>query len=142
LVVHGEPEDNRHAAPVAAQVYPEMHPVLPLHVVAHVLPLHARFDGQAVVVGPIEHAPVPLHWVATFSVLPEHDTDEHAVPRGACSQAPPAAHFPSLPHGGCATQLPDGSVVPAMTAAQLPFATPVSAIEQAWHCPLQAVPQQ
>jgi len=38
--------------------------------------------------------------------------------------------------------VPLGSTVPALTLVQVPFAPPVSAFEQAWHCVLHALLQQ
>jgi hypothetical protein len=83
-----------------------------------------------------------LHVAGSVAVPFEHDAGPHAVPADACWQAPLPSHRPLLPQGGCGAQSPVGSLIPATTLAQVPFAWPVSADEQAWYDPLQAVLQQ
>jgi hypothetical protein len=58
--------------------------------------------------------PVPLQKPAGVSVEPEQLTDPQGVAVEACSQVPPAAHLPSLPHGMFTVHCPLGAGVPPM----------------------------
>jgi hypothetical protein len=87
------------------------------------------------------HTPAPSQAPAVVAVPPEHTL--HAVPEGQRSHAP-ALHLPSVPQlaEAVAAQSPRGSVLPSVALAQVPFAPPVRAAEQAWQAPAQAVSQQ
>jgi hypothetical protein len=110
---------------------------LVVQLVAQAAPLHAKAPHDVAVPW---HAPAPLQ-VPEVTEPPEHCA--HAVPEGHSSHPPPW-HLPSVPHdvAGVAAQTPRGSAVPSATVAQVPFAAPVRAAEQASHELVHAVAQQ
>jgi hypothetical protein len=84
--------------------------------------------GHAVEV-PVAQEPVPVQMeLVTWPALHEAP---HGVPAVACSQAPPVAQLPLLPHGGSALHWPAGAGMPAITAPHVPVALPVSSMVQA-----------
>jgi hypothetical protein len=112
-----------------------------LHIDKHDVPsaqITPPVHGAVVVL----HMPEPLHVPAVVRLPFEHTGELHMVPEVTCSQSPPAAQLPSLPHGGAAVHWPAGAGVPAVMLAQVPSMLPVSAIEHAWQLPLHAVLQQ
>jgi len=85
--------------------------------------------------------PVPLQNAVGVSMSPEHAGRTQTVVLDVCSHAPPAAHLPSLPHGGDTTHCPVGACVPASWLAHVPFAAPVRTFVHAWQVPVQALLQ-
>ncbi len=94
--------------------------------------------GQVDEVGGAQ-APAPVQWETGVNVEPVQDAVPHATPVPPCWQWPAPSQAPVLPHGGAAAQPPCGSVVLAVTLAQLP-ALPVTL--QAWQVGQEPVLQQ
>jgi hypothetical protein len=110
-----------------------------LHAVPPVL--QAKLFGQ-VEVPAVGHEPDPLQSTAAVSVLPLQEAAPHEVLEDAWVQAPLPLHVPVLPHVVVTAHCPDGAVVPAEMAAQVPLDPPVSAALQAMQVPVQATLQQ
>jgi hypothetical protein len=117
--VQATPLLSRHAVPPALHVVfvvsaqPVVMPAVQLVAHAVVLP-QARPLPQGTAVPPPEQVPVPLQVLKVVSMLPVQEVALHIVALDASSHTPPAAHFPSLPHGGAAVHWPDGAARPAV----------------------------
>jgi hypothetical protein len=115
---------------LAVQVAPEAGVPCGLHVLA----LHQKPGAQLMSIAPqpakqvvvLPHSRLPGHAETELAVhdpppLQVSDVSwplKHEVPQGVpdmvCSQAPPAAHLPSLPHGSTAPHWPTGAAVPGL----------------------------
>ena len=139
------------AAPFARQVPPVQSTHAPLthcapaaqlaevvQLVVQVVPL--QVNAPQLVVTAVGQAPAPLQVAAAVATPLVQLAARQDVVAGATAQVPVPVQVPVLPQGGAATQR--ASVAPETRLAQVPFAAPVLAFEQAVQAPVQAVLQQ
>jgi hypothetical protein len=95
--------------------------------------------GLQLVVVSAGQLPKPSQVAAAVATLLLQLAARQEVVFGACWHDALAAHNPVLPHTGPVVQR--ASAPPTFTAAQVPLAAPVRALEQAMHVPVQALLQ-
>jgi hypothetical protein len=124
---------------VSQQKSPAMQSASVAHDVLHAFAPHT--NGVHAVITGEPHVPSPLH--VSCVCVPAAQVLEQSVPAGQSAHAP-LLHLPFVPQvdAAIAAQIPRGSELPSIALEQVPFAAPVSALEQAWQALVHAALQQ
>jgi hypothetical protein len=90
------------------------------------------------------HVPRPSQVLGPVNIDAAHEVvASHGVPAGKLRH-PPVWHLPSVPQldASFTAHWSRGSGLPSITGLQVPFATPVKPVKQAWQALVHAVSQQ